>query len=240
VLTALLRPLLRPLAQPGEWLDARRATMLAGYAVALVSVSPPVDGLADGSLTAHMAQHMVLISVAAPLVAIGTRWPPFLQRRADGRPRPVALWAWPAAWVLLWAWHVPALYDTALRITPLHALEHGVMFVSWTVAWASVVRPADAPRPVPTPWAVLLVGTTALQSTLLGALLAFSDRPWYPHYAALPDAVLDQRIGGAVMSVAMGPTQLVVAAWLVVQWLSESERDQTDADLARLQREVVP
>ena len=206
-------------------LTTRTAAAAAGTGVALLAVSPPVDRLADRTLTAHMVQHVVLLVVAAPVAALGVRWP--VRARAAGGVGPLAAIAWPVAWIVMWVWHVPALYDGALEVPPVHSFEHAALFATWTVAWATVV-PRPGGGPLPTPVALGLVVLTALQSTLIGALLAFSDQQWYEHYEGLADGVLDQRIAGAVMSVAMTPVLLGAMAWLVATWLREADPPGVD------------
>lgn len=207
-------------------LTPRRIALLGGYGIALLAVSPIGEQGADRSLTLHMVQHVILVSVAAPLVAIGTRLPEWMVVDSQGRRRALWLFAWPIAWVLMWLWHVPRLYDAALGFAPLHAFEHAALFISWVLGWASIVRASDCIRPVRTSLAVALLGITALQSTVLGALLAFSGKPWFDYYSKVADPLLDQRVGGTFMSVAMGPTQLLVVVWLIIQWFDEAERDQ--------------
>ena len=208
-----------------------RVPLIVGYLVVIAAVSPVTASSADRTLSMHMVQHIVLVSVAAPLVAAGTRWPKWLIRRSDGTRRKAWLAAWPIAWAAMWLWHIPPLYDAALGFNPLHAFEHLSLFLTWTIAWASIMRTRRTERPVPTPLAVGLLGMTALQSTLLGSLLAFSGKPWFAHYTGIADPLLDQRLGGTIMAVAMGPTQLLITVWLIVQLFDESE---STADAGRL------
>src|SRR5205085_6919719 len=122
-------------------LAVRRRTTTAGQVVAFsaglaavaVALLPPLDDAAAGSLTAHMAQHVILLAVAAPLLALGVPV-----------PSPERGWAWWAAGalvvqsVVMWAWHAPAPYEAALRHQPLHALEHASFLVSATALWWAI------------------------------------------------------------------------------------------------------
>ena len=56
----------------------RRAALVAGLVLAVALVAPPVEAWGEDSLTAHMGQHVLLIGLAAPLVAVGA---PVLRRR---------------------------------------------------------------------------------------------------------------------------------------------------------------
>ena len=188
-------------------------------AVALVS---PLDALSSVLLLAHMAQHLVLVLIAAPLlvlsdVPLALLWAlPRQQARPLGqqlhRWRPVArLWqavSSPiAAWVLfttvLWAWHTRVLYEAALRDETIHGLEHVGFLATAALFWWVVLR-HNRPRAVRYIIAVPYLFTTSVQSGVLGALMSFSAQPWYPYYTARTASwgltpLQDQQIAGLIM-----------------------------------------
>src|SRR4051794_38576231 len=94
---------------------------LVGLAVVAVAIVGPLDGQAETRLSAHMVQHLLLISVAAPLLALGR--PVRLGAAViSGRThvdRPLGTLAAAcgaaASLAVLFVWHIPALYDAALR-----------------------------------------------------------------------------------------------------------------------------
>ena len=89
-----------------------------------------------------------------------------------------------------WLWHVPWLYEGALR-TGLHYLQHGCFLVSGLVFWYPVVRPYPS-RPRWSTWLLLPYLIVAdVSNTVLSALLTFSNRPIYACYTQVP------RIGGS-------------------------------------------
>ena len=107
----------------------RKACFAAGLVVLEIALSPPVDTLSDQLLIAHMAEHLLIGDVAALLFVLGLTGPmlaPLLRNpvdRAPAGPHP------PCGGVVLWAvnfyvWHIPALYQGALRHDAVHALEH--------------------------------------------------------------------------------------------------------------------
>ncbi|HEY3186970.1 MAG TPA: cytochrome c oxidase assembly protein, partial [Solirubrobacteraceae bacterium] len=123
----LARRARRPLATP------RLAAAMAALAAVAVALVSPLDGLAHESFSAHMVQHLLLMTVAAPLALAADPFPILLwalpgrarravgARFADGGAlrAPLRALTWmPLAWlvgaVALWLWHVPALYDRAL------------------------------------------------------------------------------------------------------------------------------
>src|SRR3954451_5838951 len=119
------------------------AAFLAGMAVLAAALVSPLDGAAERRLSPHMAQHLLLVSVAAPLLVAGrpfalipgrwrARWP--WGQRGPDRPLDHAT-AWLALAVglhvgVLLAWHLPVLYQAALDHDTVHGLEHVSMLVS--------------------------------------------------------------------------------------------------------------
>src|SRR6202022_2913416 len=99
-----------------------------------------------------------------------------------------------------WAWHVPMLYDAALRNRGMHVLEHVSFLGTAVLFWWAVL---DGGR-VGYRSGVLYVFGLALQSTLLGALLAFAPVPWYTSHAATAPVwgltpLEDQQVAGLIM-----------------------------------------
>ena len=99
------------------------AAFLAALAVLGVALASPLDAAAHRHLAAHMVQHVLLVSVVAPLVVAGR---PLARhscrsvaaKRSAGTsssPSPLAQVA------TLLVWHVPVLYDAALPTTPCTA-----------------------------------------------------------------------------------------------------------------------
>jgi putative membrane protein len=221
---------------------------LGAISAALLS---PIDALAHDLFSVHMVQHMLLMVVAAPLLLLGAPVRPLLR----GMPRswrlrvvrPIARTPFVRALLHLlrqplvagalyvgglYAWHVPALYDAALRDESLHAAEHVWFLATALLFWSCVIDPepfrATLPYPARIPF-LLLAG--AGQNTILGGLLAFSTRLLYTAYEGRPerygfDPVVDQRVGGAVMWVPGDLIFLAAASGAFFLWLAEEERQQ--------------
>ena len=140
-----------------SWLEA--TAFIAGVAVLAVALVSPIDGAADRHLSIHMIQHVLLVSVAAPLLVVGR--PLHLVAilggwDMDGRVVPPSR-AWPilvvAALVqvgVLLVWHLPVLYDAALNADPVHGLEHLTLLASAFVLWFALAEVGGEP-PAP-PW----------------------------------------------------------------------------------------
>lgn len=224
------------LVRPGQALAA-----LVGVGVVAVAVVSPLHAAADARLSAHMVQHVLLVGVAAPLLAVGAPLPTLLWALPGGWRRRLLPWwrraasscagtgwaRWTAAALVLqvgalWAWHVPVLYQAALSSEAVHALEHSSFLVTAVVFWWAVA--AARHRPVGGA-AVVAVFVGALPATALGALMTLAGRPWYPVYAGDPGAALeDQQVAGVIMWGFGGVAALVATLVLFAAWLAALER----------------
>jgi putative membrane protein len=222
------------------------------FAVALVAIGlallSPLDALSSALASAHMVQHLLLILVAAPLLALSApssailRGSPLAVRRASGRWRrrlglthgnlgvlrhPAAVWLLQVG--VLWFWHAAAPYDAALGSEPLHLLEHASFLVTAVLFWHVVIGVRGAAR-VSNGLGVLLVFAMAMQSVFLSVLLTFARTPWYSGYAATTapwglDPLTDQQLAGVIMWIPAGGIYLVVALALLVAWVRVTERE---------------
>ena len=163
--------------------DIWRARCFAGALVAVgIALVSPLDALSRALASAHMVQHVLLLLVAAPLLALsapfGTllRGSPLIVRRAGGRWRrrlrltranlravrhPATVWLLHVG--TLWFWHAAAAYDAALESHFLHVLEHASFFITGLLFWGVVIGARVANR-VSHGFAVLLVFAMAMQS----------------------------------------------------------------------------
>jgi len=233
-----LRGLRRVLRHPqGRRRHLRRAwCLVAGVLTVLVICSPAVGERLEQRLSTHMAQHLTLIMVAAPLLAYGAPGQPILaglpavvRRRTVSTVRrlPTGVLATPhLAWAVsvgaLWAWHLPGPYDAAVRSESLHLMEHACFLVTaWLFWWhlATLSR-----RRLRGAAAALYLLAAVPPGAALGALLTFPRHPLYPAQAqhALQsgvDPLVDQRIGGLVMWIPLDFVYLAAVVWYLVGWL---------------------
>ena len=238
-----------------DWRQPVGALGLVALALALLS---PLDALTNTLASAHMAQHIVLILVAAPLLVTGAASATMMRglsrsvRRALRRAadvsgaksvaetlrRPVTAWVLHAA--ALWLWHSASLYEAALRSHLLHGLEHLTFIVTALLFWSAVLSPR-ASRRAPRGVALLLVFTMALQGVLLSALLTFAPTPWYETYAQTTHVwglapLADQQLAGVTMWVPGGLVYLGIGLALLAAWFRESAatpRPRLDDAVAR-------
>jgi putative membrane protein len=234
---------------PRRPVDTWRARWFTAALVALgLALLSPLDALSDALASAHMVQHLLLLLVAAPLLALSApssailRGSPLALRQASGRWRRrlglthgnLGLLRHPAAvWLLsvgvIWFWHAAAPYDATLDNQLLHVLEHASFLVTAVLFWQVVVGVRGAAR-VSGGLGVLLVFAMAMQSVFLSVLLTFARTPWYSGYAETTapwglDPLTDQQLAGAIMWIPGGGIYLMVALALLVAWIRATERE---------------
>jgi len=229
----------RPVA---TWRLAAALAALATIATALVS---PLDGLAHQRFSAHMVQHLLLLTVAAPLGLLANPYPvvmwalpgrarlalrPLLARGGTLRGWLRALTDMPLAWglfaITIWLWHVPALYDRALGNDLIHALEHATLFGAALVFWWPLLAPAPRVRPAVHPAAaVAYVVLAGFQSAGLGLGLTLWPSVLYTPYAGpAAGALEDQAWGGVLMWAVSGVVDMAVVMALLWKFLAAGER----------------
>ena len=216
-----------------------------GWASLVFALGPPLELWTDGSFAAHMAQHEILMLIAAPLLVAAKpagvlMWglPGFASRAyarlaraqrvrvlASGLCAPVAAWLIHA--IVLWAWHVPAAFEAALANDGMHWAQHTSFFVAAVIFWWSVL--VSGPLAERRGIATLSVFTTGVHTSILGALLTFSTQVWYPTYVRTGGIwgltpLEDQQLGGLIMWVPGGTVFVIVGIVLVAMWLKEMEK----------------
>lgn len=206
-----------------RWRVAAFAGGMLAVAVALLS---PIDTVGSSLFAVHMTQHLLLVLVAAPLIVLGeplmvALWAlPVDARRAVGRAwrgasAAQALWralthpvtAWTLHVVVLWLWHMPRLYDAALRDSAVHELEHASFFLTALLFWLVLLdRRRHRLRLGVASFYLFAAG---LQGTLLGALLTLARHPLYAGHLATTAAwgrtpLEDQQLAGLIMWIPAG------------------------------------
>jgi putative membrane protein len=236
-----LRRLLRhPHAARHRW----RAVYLGSAVLLMVALTgPPLGEILEERLATHMVQHVAIVVLVAPLLALAAPGQALLAGLPGGlrsgavrigRRLPLASVALPqVAWTAhiaaLWLWHLPAAYDAAVRNESVHLAEHLSFLLTAWLFWWNVVNAGR--RRLSGPAAALYVAAAVPPGAALGAVLTFPDRILYPAQAAAAssvgaDPLLDQRIGGLVMWIPLDLAYLTLAVWLFHRWLARSERER--------------
>jgi cytochrome c oxidase assembly factor CtaG len=225
--------------RPAPWL--RVAAFTAGLLTLFVALESPIDTIGEERLfSVHMLQHLLLGDVAALLLVLGLDGRllrPLLRIRLVHRLRVlahplVALPLWAANFV---AWHLPALFDAALRNDAIHALQHTTFVAFGMLMWAALIEPLPGPAWFTAPWRIPYVLGMWLVMLVLSQVFIWSNHVYYAPYAH--DATLwglshlsDQKAGGGVMLVESMFTMLPALVWVLLRVLKESEARQRLVD----------
>ena len=228
---------------PQRFAGWRLAAFAGGLATIVVAIASPLDAFGGLLLQVHMTQHLLLMMVAPPLVWLAAPAAPLLR----GLPRGVVkhglapFLVWPALYrfgrrlthpvvcwlsfvVATWAWHIPALYELALRAPAWHQVEHVCFLLTALLFWWPVIQPWPS-TPIWPRWAMVPYLLLAdIQNTMFSALFTFSERLLYPAYATIPrlwgvSALDDQATAGAIMWVPGSVAFLIPLGWVIVEWL---------------------
>ena len=187
---------LAPRPRPGEPHPpglGRLALFAGGALVILAALVSPIDGLGSQLMLMHMVQHVLLLDIAPILLILAltkgllrplSRHVHALERRAGYLAHPgFAVLAYAG---LMWLWHVPALYDAALRHPLVHALEHVCFAVAGTLYWWHLLSPIRSRMRLGGMGPVLYMVSTKLLVGILGIVLAFAPSALYPFYEHHP------------------------------------------------------
>ncbi len=220
-----------------------RVVSFAAGALLMCAVQlPPVDGLGDSLLVAHMVQHIVLGDLASLLIVLGLTGPvlaPLLRLRVSSLVRRlshplVALVLWAAD---LYAWHLPVFYQLAIQHDLVHALEHACLLWFGALLWVALIGPLAKPRWFGRWWALGYVMLVRLAGAILANALIWAQSVFYPVYRATDAArglspLSDQNLAGGVMMVEQVILTTVLLAWLFQRLHRQDEDRQSLLDLA--------
>jgi putative membrane protein len=201
----------------------RTAAFVGGLATIVLALDSPLDGYAETLFWAHMVQHVLLLTLAPPLILLGRPWPrmwralPVGLRTPVGRTLTRGHWSSPLrslarplpAWVLFNAtivgWHIPAAYDATLSSGALHNLEHAMFFFTGLLFWARVIDPGPLRPRLAWPGRVAYVLGAMIVGWIIAITLVLVPDPIYSHYALLAhrpggiSALTDQQLAAGMM-----------------------------------------
>jgi putative membrane protein len=242
-------------------LGREAAAWYAGLLVVVVALLSPLAYWSARYIWVRSLQDVLLANVAPAFLVLGAPW--LVLRRGLPRRRPRAGAGEPGlrpsaarasarlavgivvAFNVVWCgWHVPALYDGALRYPVVYAAEV-VSYLGLGVAfWLQLIgsRPMT---PVLVPLRrVALVAGSVIVSTLLGMVLVFGYGLAYPGYLGAGHHVLsvvyDQQAGGAVLWVLVLPVYVTAGVALLIRWLNDEEAQALTSGLDRLLKPAKP
>jgi putative membrane protein len=215
------------------------------------AMASPLAALDHNILTAHMVQHLLLMTLAPPLILLGMPRKPlahglpqrFVQAiRSPLRSEPVLQFAsvvahpafcWFAAAITLVVWHIPSVFMLGLQSQMWHEAEQASFLVAGLLFWSPVIRPAAGPSKWPEASMLLYLFLATLPCDILSGFLVFCDRVVYPVFLSSPrsyglSALEDQECAGALMWTCVTIVYLIAGALFTARLLSP----QRSEDLA--------
>lgn len=220
----------------------RQACFYGGFltiALALIGLG----GAAEELLYVHMIEHLLLGDIAALLIVLGLTGPliaPILKIRFFDRLRILAhpLVAFPLWAIDMYVWHLPVLYQAALRHPVVHATQHA-MFLGFGInMWMCLFGPLPMPQWFGNFGKLIYIVAVRLTGTVLGNIFLWSGTVFYPYYLH-GDAVYnisplaDQNVAGAIMMVEESILTLCLFCWLFLKTAKEAEERQNLLDYAQ-------
>jgi putative membrane protein len=228
----------RTLAARGAPVETWQQTVFGvGLALLVFALVSPLHELGEKQfLFLHMAQHVIVGDLAPLAMVAGLTGPvlrPLLQFHWINRLRVLAhpLVAFPLWAINLYVWHLPFLYEAAVRHGPVHALEHVCFFAAGALFWLPVLEPLPAPAWFGTGSKLLYIVAARLTSTVLASIFIWSSHPFYSVYEHPVarwgiSAAADQGIAGSLMMIVDSLVTILAIAWLFLKLAGESELRQ--------------
>ncbi len=180
-----------------------------------------------GPLATHMAVHILLMNLAAPLAAFAVTRVRLQRREIAGRALALATFAQIAA---LWAWHAPPSLNRALEFPTVHLLMNASLFLTAFLFWRAVLR-LHGQRSWQ-PIVALLITSSSMSSRRALRLRAESALPRFrciPHGAcdrSREPTLADQQLAGLIMLVACPVTYVLAGIVIAARWLLTMEKDE--------------
>jgi putative membrane protein len=250
-------------AFPNTFSVRQLSAFIGGLFALWIAVGSPLAAFDDMLLSIHMVQHILLMAVAPPLILLGAPALPLLHglpkrfvRRILGpalRWRPVRhlgrtfthpAFCWLSATTTVILWHLPSVFEFALRSESWHEVEHACFFTTSILFWWPVIQPwpsiAKWPR-----WSIpLYLFLGVLANDALSAVLALWDRVLYPSYATTAHRLFDisplddQAFAGALMWVFGTFVYLAPAVVITLHLLSPSESSSRTQAIGTLSKAI--
>ncbi len=222
----------------------QRASVIAGLLAMFLTLNGPIHDISDYYLfTGHMVQHLVLTFVAPPLLLLGTpgwmlrpalrvRW---VSRLAGAVTTPRAAFA--LFNLVLAAWHLPPLYNSAMYHHEVHIAQHLMFLVTAVIVWWPLLSPLPELPRLSYPGQMLYSFLMTLPMTVVSIFIVYSDHVLYPAYASAPrlwglSPLEDQRLGGLIMWIPGGLFFYLLTSLIFFKWSTTQRDDRAGAQVA--------
>ncbi|MGI8405341.1 MAG: cytochrome c oxidase assembly protein [Thermomicrobiales bacterium] len=221
---------------------------LLGSLAALVALGPPLDDWSDWFfLSAHMFQHLLLMTVVVPCWLAGIPawvYRPILARRWSSlifrnllKPAPAYL----LATVIMVGWHVPYLYNLSLSNDMIHAVQHQFFILAGILIWWPIMSKVPEAPPLSAPLQCVYLFLLTIPSAIVGAFITYAGTGLYSAYnraSVLPFGFSmknDQEVAGLMMWVGMNALFLILLTFIFLRWANKQEAADRDSSRPRPQ-----
>jgi putative membrane protein len=221
----------------------RAGSFALGLLFIWIATASPLATFDHEMLTAHMVQHLLLMTLSPPLILLGIPRRPLAQNllqrfvQAIGRPsrsEPMPQFAsvvthpalcWLAAAGTLVVWHIPSVFMLGLQSHVWHGAEQASFLATGLLFWSPVVRPLQNGLKWPESSILLYLFLATLPCDILSGFLVFCDRVVYPVFWSSPrsfglSALEDQQCAGALMWTCVTVVYLIAGAVFTARLLS--------------------
>jgi putative membrane protein len=223
----------------GRW---RLASFVGGLLAVFAALISPIDSISDDLFFVHMIQHVLLLDIAPILLICGQT--KLILRPATRRlvrlEESVGLLGRPAFAVVfyvgvVWFWHVPGLYDLALRHPVVHVLEHIFYALAGGLYWWHLLSPIRSRHRLGGMGPAVYMAATKLGVGVLGLVLVFAPHALYSFYAQRSGywglgAHTDQELAGGIMALEQSLVMGIALTVIFMRMLRDSERDARRAE----------
>jgi len=227
----------------------RAGSFLLGLLFAWIATASPLAALDHEMLTAHMVQHLLLMTLAPPFILFGLPHKPLVHHllprfsQTVGHPlqsEPVQQFVnlvthpaicWLAAAGALVVWHIPSVFILGLRSLMWHWAEQTSFLATGLLFWSPIVRPWQISLKWPESSILLYLFLATLPCDILSGFLVFCDRVVYPVFLSSPrsfgfSALEDQQCAGALMWTCVTVVYLITGAVFTARLLSPHHSEE--------------
>lgn len=212
-------------------------SFLAAWVVLFLTEHSPLHVLSeDYSFTAHMVQHLLFMLVIPPLLIAGIpAWiiEKLILRHFIGvavmRTLTNPAVAFAAFNMVLVLWHIPEMYDLAVRIHNFHLLEHVTLLIGGILGWWPFQGRVESLPRLGYGLQMLYLFVMSVPMGFLGAIITFADNPIYLSYSGVEavlgmSQIMDQRVGGLLMKSVSGAAFVTLLGVVFFAWAREDEQ----------------
>ena len=226
----------------------RAASFVVGLLFIWIATASPLAALDHEMLTVHMAQHLLLMTLAPPLILLGMPRKPLahgllqrfgtidrplraepMQQLANVVTHPALCWFAAAGALIMW--HIPSMFMLGLSSQPWHVIEQASFLVAGLLFWSPVVQSSASTSKWPEASMLLYLFLATLPCDILSGFLVFCDRVVYPVFLSSPrsfglSALEDQQCAGALMWTCVTVVYLIAGAVFTARLLSLHRSDE--------------